>query len=77
MLSNRGDEPRRHPGLGGGGNHVSGVCRHHLLIEKGLVHPPPTLSLPFLRPPIPCWLGGCSSRVAYSKITAAPFTRLP
>ena len=71
VLSNRGDEPRRHPGLGGGGKRVSGVCRHHLLIEKGLVHPPPTLSLPFLRPPIPCWLGGCSSRVAYSKITAA------
>ena len=71
VLSNRGDEPRRHPGLGGGGKRVSGVCRHHLLIEKGLVHPPPTLSLPFLCPPIPCWLGGCSSRVAYSKITAA------
>ena len=71
VLSNRGDEPRRHPGLGDGGKRVSGVCRHHLLIEKGLVHPPPTLSLPFLRPPIPCWLGGCSSRVAYSKITAA------
>ena len=71
VLSNPGDEPRRHPGLGGGGKRVSGVCRHHLLIEKGLVHPPPTLSLPFLRPPIPCWLGGCSSRVAYSKITAA------
>ena len=71
VLSNRGDEPRRHPGLGGGGKRVCGVCRHHLLIEKGLVRPPPTLSLPFLRPPIPCWLGGCSSRVAYSKITAA------
>ena len=71
VLSNRSDEPRRHPGLGGGAKRVSGVCRHHVLIEKGLVHPPPTLSLPFLRPPIPCWLGGCSSRVAYSKITAA------
>ena len=33
--------------------------------------PSPTLSLPFLCPPIPCWLGGCSSRVAYSTITAA------
>ena len=71
VLSTRSDEPRRHPGLGGGAKRVSGVCRHHVLIEKGLVHPPPTLSLPFLRPPIPCWLGGCSSRVAYSKITAA------
>ena len=39
--------------------------------RKGSGAPPSNLSLPFLRPPIPCWLGGCSSRVAYSKITAA------
>ena len=79
MLNNCSDELGRHSGLGGGGKRPPGVCRYHSLLQKGLMCPPPTLSLPFLHPPIPCRLGGCCACVARIKLQLClfSFARLP